>query len=114
MFTPQRKAWSSLTITPRTEGPRNGIPNPRIAGKGKAVAFVDGPPPPRGLLSENEATMAVAGGLETGDVEDWRRFREAGLLDEAAMEKKDREALLERVAKVEREVRENLRIYQTT
>lgn len=103
MFTPQRKPWPALTITPRTEPPRTATPNPRTAaGKGKAVAFVDGPPPPRDLL--NDAPKAAAGGFESNDSDDWRRFREAGFLDEASMERKDREALLERIAKVQREV----------
>lgn len=86
MFTPQRKAWSSLTITPRTEGPTSAVAKPRTAGKGKAVAFVDDPPPPpppRAFLSETETEVGVAD-LDTEVVEDWRRCREAGFLDEAA------------------------------
>ena len=67
------------------------------------MAFLDGPPPPaRSILTESH-TVAVSRS-DIGDVEDWRRFTEAGLLDEASMEKKDHQALLEKIAKIEREV----------
>jgi hypothetical protein len=65
------------------------------------LALIDGalpPPPPVGSLSVN------AGELDTEDVEAWRRFREVGLLDEAAMERRDREALLEKASRLEKEV----------
>ncbi|KAL3824055.1 hypothetical protein ACJIZ3_020084 [Penstemon smallii] len=54
--------------------------------KGKTVAFADG--------DREDADI----------VEDWRRFREVGLLDEAALEKRDREAVLERSQWLEREL----------
>lgn len=118
MFTPQKKPWTGISLAPGKEasaagrigvGARIATPNPSSSGKGKAVAYVDGPahpptplpPPPVGFLNEN-------GGRDLGNMEnmeDWRRFKEAGLLDEAAMERRDREALIEKVAILEREVR---------
>lgn len=98
MFTPQRKNWASSTATPRSG------PNPRSNNKGKSVSFLDGPPPPRTLLTENHSTTVAVSRADTGDVEDWRRFTEAGLLDEASMEKKDHQALLEKISKIEGEV----------
>lgn len=85
-------------MTPKTE--LRGTPNP--TGKDKLVAFIDGPPPPpppTSLLSENGNVA------EAENMEDWRRFREVGLLDEAALERRDREALAERIQRLEREVR---------
>lgn len=91
MFTPQRKA------APWTPAPRASS---AAAVKGKAVAFIDAPPPapPLGSLG------VAAERLDNGNLNDWRRFKEAGLLDEEAMERKDREALLEKVSRLEKEL----------
>jgi len=55
------------------------------------------------LGSLTETTVAV--GLDAaGDAEDWKRFTKLGLLDEAVMQRKDHEALVEKVSRLEREV----------
>ncbi|XP_073131341.1 nuclear matrix constituent protein 1-like isoform X2 [Henckelia pumila] len=99
MFTPKRQ-WPGLSITPKSEAPQNPIGS--NVGKGKAVAFIDGPPdpppPPTGLLSEDRDMTGVE------NMEDWRRFREVGLLDESALERRDREALTDRIQRLEREL----------
>lgn len=107
MFTPQRKGWSGWPISPRSNGQRNGgtVSNSRNGGrKGNGGSVVDGVSPPVACLDDNRGSSLVGfdGG---GDSEAWRRFREAGLLDEAGLEKKDVEALVERMRKVEQEVR---------
>ncbi|XP_062078246.1 nuclear matrix constituent protein 1-like isoform X2 [Humulus lupulus] len=89
MFTPQRKATEAALSL----GPRLGT------NKGKAVAFLDGPPPPLGSLSEARATATLESDM--GNLDDWRRFKEVGLLDEAVMVRKDHEALAEKVTKLE-------------
>ncbi|KAL9677980.1 hypothetical protein QQ045_015818 [Rhodiola kirilowii] len=97
MFTPQRKGCH----TPKSGGGGSGSMS-NASRKGKAVSFVDGPPPPLGSLISNEEKRLV--GFGDGGMEDWRRFREAGMLDEESMERKDRQALMERVAKLENEL----------
>ncbi|XP_074336724.1 nuclear matrix constituent protein 1-like [Apium graveolens] len=92
MFTPHKTNWSNLTTTtPRTMSHTN--PRSSKARSG------DDPAPPRSLLAGDYVEI-----VDTGDLEDWRRFSEAGLLDEAAMERRDREVVVEKVAKLEKEL----------
>ncbi|KAL9254462.1 Nuclear matrix constituent protein 1-like protein [Drosera capensis] len=99
MFTPHRTP-SSLTPPPRTSA--------TASQKGKAVAYTDGPLVP---VEEREEkgmppplrSLEVAGD-EGGDSEDWRRFREAGLLDERAMVMRDRLVLAEKIERLKREL----------
>ncbi|KAJ4961469.1 hypothetical protein NE237_021379 [Protea cynaroides] len=111
MFTPQKKAWSGWSLTPHKNAggsltnPRNGGGADGSAAKGKAVAFLEGPPPPVGLLSENgRKTLDDGVAASGGDTDDWRRFREAGLLDVASLERKDKEALMAKASKLENEL----------
>ncbi|XP_072961780.1 nuclear matrix constituent protein 1a isoform X1 [Typha angustifolia] len=98
MFTPQKKGFSGWTPSP--VNPRSGVLT--AFGKGKSVVDATPPPPPQASLGEN-------GGHEGGGSEDaevWRRFRDAGLLDESALQRKDREALVRRIAELEKELHE--------
>ncbi|XP_014519834.1 protein CROWDED NUCLEI 3 isoform X1 [Vigna radiata var. radiata] len=97
MFTPQKKVWPNVTGSFTLH--RGGVAMGSASAKEKAVA--DGPPPPP-LGSLTETTVAV--GFDTGNAEDWRRFTELGLLDESVMQRKDHEALLEKVSRLEREL----------
>ncbi|KAK9088500.1 hypothetical protein Scep_027582 [Stephania cephalantha] len=95
MFTPQRKL-SGWSLTPhKSSGTGGGGDGVERVSKGKGVAFLEGPAPPLALLGENGGG---AGEGREGDAEVWRKFREAGLLDEATLEKKGREALLEKIS----------------
>ena len=95
MFTPQKSNTNRSNLIPTTTMSHT---NPRSTNKAKSVVFVNDPAPPRALLGGDYVAV------ERGEEEDWRRFREAGLLDEAAMEQRDRDAVVEKVAKLEREV----------
>lgn len=103
----------SPAMTPRSESHKiGGVSNPRNADrKGKAIAFSEDPvisslpPPPIGTLTEEGVFRGQADEMDMGD---WRRFREVGLLNEASMDRKDREALLEKISTLEKEVQ----IYQ--
>lgn len=91
MFTPHRKGWPAAPpFTPHRAG--------SAAAKGKAVA--EDPPPP--LRSLTEITVAV--GRDAGNAEDWKMFTELGLLDESVMQRKDHEALVEKVSRLEKEL----------
>ncbi|KAL5828493.1 hypothetical protein ACOSQ3_017961 [Xanthoceras sorbifolium] len=86
MFTPQKRP----------------VPNPRsnvFASKGKAVVVAESPvpAPPINSLMESKS-------LARESEDDWRSFREAGLLDEATLEQRDRQALIDKVSKLEREL----------
>ncbi|MCL7022743.1 hypothetical protein MKW94_005695 [Papaver nudicaule] len=100
MFTPQRKV-NNWSVTPHKNGGSSTVQNPRKSdAKGKSSNFsTDITPPPVNFLGEN------GGGVDgDGDMEVWRRFKEGGFLDEAALEKKDRKALVDRVSKLEKEL----------
>ncbi|CAA2967851.1 Hypothetical predicted protein [Olea europaea subsp. europaea] len=79
-----------LSITSKREAAiaqERSTTNP--TGKGKAVAYIDGPaaPPwPLGLLSEIGDITRIN---DLENMEDWKRFREAGFLDEMALERRD-------------------------
>ncbi|KAL1357381.1 hypothetical protein AAHE18_05G251300 [Arachis hypogaea] len=104
MFTPQRKAWpAASSFTPH----RGGGAASSALFKGKAVVVADDPappPPPLGSLSEATRETDVTVGFDGGSVDDWKKFREVGLLDEAVMQRKDHEALLQRVSRLEKEL----------
>ncbi|GAB2280119.1 hypothetical protein Dimus_014756 [Dionaea muscipula] len=117
MFTPRRRAPSfPASSTPRTETETvTAFRSPTAAEKGKAVAYVDGPPapepapPPPPLISLDEGrvgrpvAVAVAG-YDVGNSEDWRRFKEAGLLDAEVLERKDRDALHMKISRLRRQL----------
>lgn len=95
----------SPAMTPRSETRLSNADR-----KGKAIAFSEDhpvnstlpPPPPIGTLTGEGFSRGQTD--DYTDMGDWRRFREVGLLDEASMERKDREALLEKISTLEKEV----------
>ncbi|KAL6006917.1 hypothetical protein ACLOJK_032413 [Asimina triloba] len=104
MFTPQQKGWSGWLRQPGADGQRKGLVSSNSkngSGKGKGVEGSALPAPPLDSLGENGGDVAVDSG---GDMEVWQHFREAGFLDKDSLEKKDREALLEKLARLEKEI----------
>lgn len=105
MFTPQKKGWS---FTPRSSEKNGLLSNPRslrgsVYGKGKAIVDSDLPPlppPPQGFLMEKGCDA----GVNSVETQVWKSFTEAGMLDEASLLKKDKEALIDKVARLETEV----------
>ncbi|KAJ4757366.1 hypothetical protein LUZ62_067741 [Rhynchospora pubera] len=83
MFTPQpRKQWSAST-----------------SGKGKSTVATA---VRSNAWSRQDWTAAEEEGADEAVV--WRRFREAGMLDEAELQRKDREGLLQRISELEKEL----------
>ncbi|XP_074585001.1 nuclear matrix constituent protein 1a-like [Curcuma longa] len=110
MFTPQKKGWSlSPSIRDFNENGLGSPSNPqgRVGGpsslKGKGKSVVEEPRPPQTLLGENGGDTIGGWGAE---VEAWRHFRDAGLLDESVLQRKDREALIQRINGLEKELHE--------
>lgn len=101
MFTPQRKSRPIGTPAPFTPH-RIGVTPKSALAKGKAVVFADEPlpPPPLGSLTDSGGDVVVASSY----AEDWKKFREVGLLDEAVMKRKDDEAMMEKISRLEKEV----------
>ncbi|KAK1279752.1 putative nuclear matrix constituent protein 1-like protein [Acorus gramineus] len=107
MLTPRRKGWFA---TPKSAGGAGGPVTPStrngmgggLLSKGKGVVGADLPPPPP--LDSLEANGGEGDGGSVGEAEVWRRFRQAGMLDPASMERKDKAALVERVDSLEREL----------
>ncbi|XP_020572462.1 protein CROWDED NUCLEI 1 [Phalaenopsis equestris] len=105
MFTPQRKGWAGPGLQENGSALRT---NPRgslglVLGRGKGVvgAAEDTPvPPPKGLLGEKDGERKGMG-VDGSGSEDWKRFRESGLLDEKVQLRKDKEVLAERVSALE-------------
>ncbi|CAI8594249.1 unnamed protein product [Vicia faba] len=108
MFTPQRKARPTSAATTFSPHRVGSTPGSRLtpSAKGKAVVIADEPlpPPPLGSLSEARGEVMVGSGLDAGYAEDWKKFREVGLLDEAVMQRKDQEALTEKLSRLEKEL----------
>ncbi|KAK7275160.1 hypothetical protein RIF29_16269 [Crotalaria pallida] len=102
MFTPQRKAMHTASSFTPHRGTASALTR---SAKGKAVANETSPlrPPPLGSLSEATKEVSAAG-FDSGNVDDWRNFREAGLLDEAVMQRKDQEALFDKASRLEKEL----------
>ncbi|PIA31370.1 hypothetical protein AQUCO_05000038v1 [Aquilegia coerulea] len=112
MLTPRRAGWpSNWSSTPKTTNSRNNNNNNKFVdnrsiSKRKAVALFETtpPPPPLSSLGGRGGEVDIDGGEE--DQEVWKKFREEGLLDEATLLKRDREALAEKVSRVENELLE--------
>ncbi|CAN6478402.1 unnamed protein product [Victoria cruziana] len=99
MFTPQRKGWPRWSLTPgKTDAGNNDA---AASAKGKAVMEC---PPPRASLEENGGVGTPGMFSSPGEAEVWKRFRESGALDPESLEKKEREALADRVSKLEAEL----------
>ncbi|KAK8938774.1 putative nuclear matrix constituent protein 1-like protein [Platanthera zijinensis] len=99
MFTPQKKGWAGWggqengSSSRKTPGTSLGV----VLGRGKGVAGADENllPPPQGFLGEKDGGMNGVGGSSS---DDWKRFRESGLLDEKVQLRRDKQVLSDRVS----------------
>uniref|UniRef100_A0A803KV77 Nuclear matrix constituent protein 1-like protein n=1 Tax=Chenopodium quinoa TaxID=63459 RepID=A0A803KV77_CHEQI len=99
MFTPQRKApWTPSTSTPITEPRHLQTPSFNPSFTGKTTSFLDAPPPTNSLAAPESVEF------DGCHMEDWRRFKEVGLLDESALERKDHQAMLGKISRLEKEL----------
>ncbi|XP_020686736.1 protein CROWDED NUCLEI 1 isoform X1 [Dendrobium catenatum] len=104
MFTPQRKGWAGLGLQENGSvvraNPRSSLGGVLGRGKGVVGAEETPVPPPKGLLGDKDGERADIGVGGSGS-EDWKRFRESGLLDEKVQLRRDKEVLTGRVSALE-------------
>eukprot|EP00249_Psilotum_nudum_P022892 c28683_g1_i1 orf=528-1235(+) len=103
MFSPQRRGWPGRSFVPSTEKKDKGkVLSPEIrtpgSNEGSTMKNLIEPPPPVTFLDDNRAAIVRS------EPEIWKRFREAGTLDEDSIEKKDRAALIAHISSIEAEL----------
>ncbi|KAK8970156.1 putative nuclear matrix constituent protein 1-like protein [Platanthera guangdongensis] len=109
MFTPQKKGWAGWggqengSSSRKTPGTSLGV----VLGRGKGVAGAEENllPPPQGLLGEKDGGMSGVGGSSS---DDWKRFRESGLLDEKVQLRRDKQVLSDEVSGLQIELEQCL------
>ncbi|URD77109.1 Nuclear matrix constituent protein [Musa troglodytarum] len=108
MLAPQKKG---LFLSPRAVAARRNWPAQSSFGnwggvvpgrrKGREVVAGNGIPQPEELPLCGDGEDREK---EQSEAQVWRRFREAGFLDEAVLQRRDREALVQRISELEKEL----------
>jgi hypothetical protein len=127
MFSPQKMGWPGWSPTSASERKEKDKSREKerdreanLSAAPELLALTPPPPPPppplspvKGLVemrsAQQQSLMTMVSSSPTAgsdkEPEIWRRFREAGALDESSIEKKDRAALMARITGLETEVR---------
>ncbi|KAF1879813.1 hypothetical protein Lal_00039685, partial [Lupinus albus] len=100
-LTPQRKATPTAASSTPHRGTTSNLPS--FVSKGKSVLFEEEPLFLVPFSSISDTTEEVEVGFDYGNMDDWRKFKEVGLVGEAILQRKDHKVVSDKGWMVEKD-----------